>query len=355
MLYSVLLAHYVTRAEFMFDSDFDPKPSHKARRLVISVGLGLSLILILGVAVYSARAGIVPATSLLSPAKGSGVLNTQEHNVCNTPSHPIGDSSVSMRSGGLNRTFLVHLAPSYGNQPQPLVINYHGYDNTAQRTAQHTNMGAEADKAGFILIFPQAVDSPPSWNAGIGASGPTGDADDVQFTRDLISYFEKNYCIDAHRIYATGYSLGGGMAYRVACALSDQIAAFATVEGAFYRIPGGCNPSRPIPLLEIHGQADHLAPYDGNPSRDLASVQDFLNFWLAHDQCRPTNTVIFQKADVTGIAWPYCANGTVVEHYRISDGGHTWPGSSPLPALGYTTNTIDANVVIWNFFRQFTN
>ncbi len=87
----------------------------------------------------------------------------------------------------------------------------------------------------------------------------------------------------------------------------------------------------------------------------MASVQTMLNLWLGLDQCQSSNKVIFQKADVTGIEWPNCASGTVVEHYRISDGGHTWPGSSPEPSLGYTTQTIDANVVIWNFFKQFTS
>jgi polyhydroxybutyrate depolymerase len=212
-----------------------------------------------------------------------------------------------------------------------------------------------ADKAGFILVFPQAVDNPTSWNAGIGHFGPTGDADDVQFTRDLLSYLEKNYCVDTHRMYVTGYSEGGGMVYRLACELSTQIAAFATVEGAFYHVPGGCNPSRPVPFLEIHGQADQLAPYGGNPDSGMASVQTMLNIWLGIDRCQNTNKVIFQKDDVTGTEWSHCAPGTVVEHYRISDGGHTWPGSSPIPSLGFTTQTIDANVVIWNFFSQFSN
>lgn len=332
------------------------KPSHKVRRFIASVGVVVSLLIILGIAVYSAHAGIVPGATQLSPAPGSSTtISTQAHSSCDTPPHQAGDSSASIHSGGLNRTFIVHLAPSYGNQPQSLVINYHGYDNTAQRTAQHTNMGSEADKAGFILVFPQGVDNPPSWNAGIGAFGPTGDANDIQFTQDLISYFEHNYCVDAHRIYVTGYSLGGGMAYRIACALSNQIAAFATVEGAFYRIPGGCNPSRPVPLLEIHGQADRLAPYTGNPYMGMTAVQVYLNFWLARNKCTPANKVIFQKADVTAIEWPNCADGAVVQHYRISDGGHTWPGSSPMPQLGYTTHTIDANIVIWNFFSRFIN
>lgn len=314
-----------------------------------------AVLIIMGVFTFSARAGILSniGSNLTSPG-GIFNFNPKRANACTTPAHAPGENYLSIYSGGLKRYFLVHLAPSYGSLPQPLVLNYHGYDNTAQRTAQHTNMGATADQEGFILVFPQGVDSPPSWNAGVGADGPTGDADDVQFTRDLISYLEQNYCVDTHRIYAVGYSLGGGMAYRVACTLSNQIAAIATVEGAFYNIPGGCNPTLPIPVLEIHGQADQLAPYDGDPVKETASVQVYLNAWLSQDQCQSANKVIFQKDDVTAIEWPNCAGGVVVEHYRISDGGHTWPGSSPIPSLGYTSQTIDANTVIWNFVSQFS-
>lgn len=339
----------------MRNSDHDYARSLKIRRISGITGIILALLIILGVGVYSARAGILPGVAKPS---GPGITisgSLQVTSTCKTPQHQAGNSMLSIHSAGLTRTFLLHLAPSYGFQPQPLVINYHGYANTAQNTAQHTNMGAEADKEGFILVFPQAVDNPPSWDAGIGGYGPTGDADDVQFTRDLLSYLEKNYCIDTHRVYATGYSEGGGMAYRVACTLSNQITAFATVEGAFYHVPGGCNPTRPIPFLEIHGQADTFAPYNGNPNLDMTSVQTILNLWLSINHCQSASKVIFQKADVTGTEWPDCAAGTVVEHYRISDGGHTWPGSSPIPSLGYTTHTIDANVVIWNFLSQFSS
>src|SRR6516225_4059929 len=237
----------------MHDSGIDHQPSHKVRRVEVPAGKGISLVLILGIVVFIVHAAIVPGSNHQTPAPGSSRTNIAHlHDVCNTPPHRPGDSNSSILSGGLSRTLIVHLAPSYGSQPQALVINYHGYNNTALRTALRTNMETVADRAGFILVFPQGVDNPPAWNAGIGAFGPTGDADDVQFTQDLINYFEHNYCVDAHRIYVTGYSLGGGMAYRIACTLSDQIAAFATVAGAFYHIPGGCTPSRPVPLLEIH-------------------------------------------------------------------------------------------------------
>ena len=261
--------------------DSNHQSSHINRRFVVLTGIGISLVLILGAIVLNACAGTTPVIRQSSSTSVKSAINIIPiHNECHTPPHKIGDETLSIQSGELTRTFIVHLPPSYGLQPQALVMNYHGYQNTALRTAQRTNMGAEADKAGFILVFPQGVDNPPTWNAGVGAYGPTGDANDVQFTSDLISYFEHNYCVDAHRIYVTGYSLGGGMAYRIACTLSNQIAAFATVAGAFYRIPGGCKASRPIPVLEIHGQADQFAPYNGNVYVGMASVQTYLNFWL---------------------------------------------------------------------------
>ena len=334
--------------------DFE-RGSMTVRRLVGLGGIVLSISLLLTIAIYTHNLQPNPlpkinkliASSHNSPSPTSTIT-------CTTSQHITGDSTVSITSGGLKRSLLIHLAPSYGKQPQALVINYHGYNFTAEKMARYSNMAAEADKAGFILVFPQGLDNPPSWNAGIGAQGPTGDADDIQFTGDMLGFLEKTYCVDSHRIYVTGFSLGGGMAYRVACMLSKQIAAIATVAGAFYHVPGGCQPSRPVPVLEIHGQADQFAPYTGNPNMGMAAVQIYLNAWFDHDQCSESSQVIFQQGDVTGIAWKHCANGSVVEHYRISDGGHTWPGGGIIATLGYTTHVIDANAVIWNFFSRYS-
>src|SRR5712691_3853724 len=247
----------------MDHTDLTGQRTKRTNRLILTSGIIFSLVVILGYVVFafSSHSDLAGTTlaKLISPA-------TPKLTLCRTQPHNAGDSTASINSVGLKRTFIIHLAPSYRTQPQPLVINYHGYSSTASQFEQYTGMAAEADKAGFILVFPQGVDDPPSWNAGIGAYGPTADTDDVQFTRDMLKFLETHYCVDTHHIYVAGYSLGGGMAYRVACTLSNQIAAVATVAGAFYHAPGGCQPSRPIPVLEIHGQADRYAPYNGNPS-----------------------------------------------------------------------------------------
>jgi polyhydroxybutyrate depolymerase len=316
---------------------------------IATFSVGIVIVIVLSIVLYG---HVTRQPSIIRSSTSNRPISLVPIN-CATPPHNPGDSDVTIHSGGLARTFIMHLPPSYGTQPQPLIIVYHAYSMSSALMEHYTDMDAEADKAAFIVVYPQGVDQPSSWDAGNGAYGPTGDANDIQFTRDMLSYLEHTYCVDAHHVYAAGYSLGGGMAYRIACTLTSQFAAIATVSGAYYPISGGCHPSRPIPILEFHGQADQFAPYNGNPAALMAPVQSYLSEWLNLDRCSSEAQTFFQQGDVTGMRWDHCASGTSVVHYRISDGGHTWPGASPSKTLGYTTHIIDANVVIWNFFSQY--
>lgn len=365
MLYSAvyILITYLYKVRqkksFMYNRDFHHRQSFRARRLIAWICVAFSLLLLVGSLVYSLQAGIFPG--LGGKPIQLPILSSLNQNSSNTlcSSQAKGQYTRSLTSGGQKRTFVMYVPPSYNGQPLPVVFNYHGWDNTGIAMASYTNMGALAKKENFIVVFPQGAldtsDPPkPSWNAGVFLDGsPTAVADDVKFTSDMINYLRHDFCVDSHRIYVTGYSIGASMAYRVACDLSTQIAGLATVEGAFYHIANGCNAKRPIPFLEIHGLADLYAPYGGSGAK--LPVQTLLNLWLSIDKCNTNSTrTIFAQKDVTGIEWPSCANGSLVQHYKISDGGHVWPGAStPHPDLGYTTHTIDANVVIWNFFKPF--
>ena len=313
------------------------------------IGLGVILASALLIYIYTAHQGPSLTVTGVLARHQAVVTPTLPPIICKTPMHTTGDSTVMISSAGLQRTMLIHLAPTYGRQPQALVILYHGYSMTVQAMERTSGMDAEADKAGFVVVYPQGVDVPPSWNAGVGAYGPTGDADDIQFTRDILTYMKHNYCVDTHRVYLSGFSLGGGMVYRLACTLTDQIAAVATVSGAYYPLPEGCHPSRPLSIMEIHGAADPSAPYNGNPDLRMASVRDYLNDWTTRDQCTGNPTPFFQEGDVTGIEWTHCADDTIVRHYRISDGVHSWPGSP------HTTTVINGDVVIWKFLSQFSH
>lgn len=314
-----------------------------ARQRVGIVGLFLGGLVLLGTLLLYLNGCSIGAGFSFTPTP----TPTLPPITCTTPQQKTGVSTQTIPSGGLDRTFRLYLSPSYGRIPLPVIISYHGYSGTAslmEATTGFDQIAKQEGFKGFIAVYPQGYEDTPTWNAGNGAAGPTGSEDDIQFTSDMLTYLGQNYCIDSQRVYVDGFSLGGGLAYRLACDMSDQITAIATASGAYYPLPEGCHPSRPVPVLEFHGLADTSAPYDGNPSLRMASVQDYLNTWLTIDQCDTTPSVFLQQGDVTGSEWTQCADGVKVRHYRISDGVHSWP----------TTHVINASQEVWNFFKQFS-
>lgn len=139
----------------------------------------------------------------------------------------------------------------------PLVNNLHGFTPNAAEQERLSGMSAKADEVGFIVVYPEALGNSQAWHVGPGAQG----AADVEFIRDLIRHLKSQWSIDPGRIYATGISNGGGMVHRLACDLSDVIAAIAPVSGA-YLFSKSCQPTWPVPVVAFHGTADQIVPYE---------------------------------------------------------------------------------------------
>ena len=99
---------------------------------------------------------------------------------------------------------------------------------------------------------------------------------DVRFISELIDKLEAAYNIDPARIYANGFSNGGGMAFVLSCTLSDRIAAVGMV-GAAQTLPWSwCTDHRPVPMIAFHGTADPIGSVQrrsvvGRPDRFRAS------------------------------------------------------------------------------------
>src|SRR5690606_3308049 len=143
-----------------------------------------------------------------------------------------------------------------------LVLNFHGFTSADWQEALLTRMDREVDARGVIVAYPQGVAT--SWNAGACCGTAWADAvDDVGFVRALIEHLEAEYCIDARGVDATGMSNGGFLSHRLACELSDRIAAIAPVAGVLGVDPASCAPSRPVPVWQFHGTEDPLVPYEG--------------------------------------------------------------------------------------------
>ena len=264
----------------------------------------------------------------------------------------------TIRSGGLVRDYRLYVPRAYnGSRPVPLLLNLHGYGSNNSQQEQYGDFRPIADTANFLVVHPNGVLSggTRSWNT-FSAPG-TGGPNDVAFLAALIDSISARYNVDASRVYSTGMSNGGFMSYELACQLSNRVAAIASVTGSMIQSRlAVCRPTRAVPIMEIHGTADNTVPYNGIGV--IVSIPTLLANWVQRNGCNPT-PVITQVPDInttdgsTAERQVYSGgrNGSIVEHYRIIGGGHTWPGA-PI-SVGVTNRDINASREIWRFLRPY--
>lgn len=267
----------------------------------------------------------------------------------------------SISFGGITRNYIVKTPTVFmPGQQRPLVFNLHGYSSNASQQQFYCAMNAVADTAGFIVCYPDGINN--AWNSGWTGVYGSG-IDDVGFISALIDTLHTLYNIDLSRVYACGMSNGGFQSYRMACELENRICAFASVTGTFTdSVAFYCSPSRPVPIMEIHGTADNTVNYNGGAF--YKGIEETIAFWVNHNQCLTTadttdvpNTVLTDSTTAQIISYRNCAADAQVVLIKIQDGGHTWPGSPlDLSGLGYgfTSQDINASSAIWNFFNQFS-
>jgi polyhydroxybutyrate depolymerase len=283
-------------------------------------------------------------TTTLIPTSGCG----------KKPPISVGSSaSQTLQVGGMKRQYRLHLPAGYVPwRRHSLVLAFHGHDSTAALFEHLTSFSTLADADHFIAVFPQGSVGPDGltgWNTS-RAKDPS--VNDLLFVSQLLSHLQSQLCVDPARIYAAGFSNGGGFTAVLACHFADRIAAFASVSGEYYPQPGGCDPARPVPILEIHGTSDGTVPYLGSRRLHYSSVSDWLSGWALRDGCRAGPSTFYLQGYVSGRAWTKCRGSGEVVQYTILSGWHVWPDSlsrTPLPA---PDAHFAATQVIWSFFAH---
>ena len=265
--------------------------------------------------------------------------------------------NASITHGGLQRDYILYLPAAYdGLTDVPLLFNFHGYTSNATQQMFYGDFRSIADTANFIIVHPEGtLDNSNTTHFNVGWGGST--VDDVGFTSALLDTLISQYSINQDRVYSTGMSNGGYMSFRLACELSDRIAAVASVTGAMVPTTlNSCSPSHITPVMQIHGTTDLTVPYNG--AVWSSSVPDILNYWKIYNSLNPTPFIepILDVDPTDGSTVEREAyvdnNGCmIVTHFKINNGGHTWPGS-PFD-IGGTNYDIDASVEVWRFLSQF--
>jgi len=298
------------------------------------------------------------------------------------------------------RPYLVHVPSPVPTGALPIFLAIHGGGGNASAMlrstcasgdpSDSTCLNALSDQEGFVVVYPNGTANPDwckqdpkycevrTFNAGGGkfgyncASGYACDTDidELAYFNNLLSDVATIVNVDQSRIYASGISNGGAMSHRLACQMSNRIAAIASVAAANqFSTSDDCSPVRAVPVMEIHGLSDAVWPYYGGPSNqstvvgDMFSEKTSVQDWVIRNHCDPGAGIVNWLPNVdpingtrAGIAInSSCADNSEVIHYFIQGGGHAWPGGwqiLPPSTMGYVSYAISGNQIIWDFFKS---
>ena len=233
----------------------------------------------------------------------------------------------------------MHVPSAYkGDTPVPLLIDYHPIGGSSEGQMKDTKYKSLTDKEGVISLYPQGTTKTmgPGWNVGPCCSND----DDLEFTREMIKYVREKACIDPQRIYAAGFSMGGGMSNHVACMMSDVFAAVAPAAMDLNKTNSAqCKKTRPIAVINFRGTSDPVCKYQGgdsgyNDGLNFLGAEGTFRFWAEADGCTGSPAKNKDGCD----EYSNCRDGVKVVLCTKQGGGH---------------DQGDGNIG-WPFLKQFT-
>ncbi len=255
--------------------------------------------------------------------------------------------------GEETRTYFVYIPSSYDdNNATPLLINFHGFGGSAEDFANDigggsSNLNSFADAHNFIVVYPQGVErskGDSEWDPG--DNGATSIIDnDVFFVDKLIENISQEWNIDPLRIYASGYSNGGMMAYGLACNRADVFAAIGVMSGTML-IDEGCDLSLQTSIIIFHGIEDNVLPYNGD--QNFQSLSAVIDYWLGHNDISSSTleSTLSNNGDILRDIYADNSRNLSITSYTVNNeydkpGGHVW----------FTDDINDKhpNEILWEF------
>ena len=247
----------------------------------------------------------------------------------------------SVQVNDKTRTCLLYV-PNNVQDSAPLIISLHGAGGTVTTTSHDPDFNSIADQEGFIVAYPQGLQTTFPGLGGMQAPGWTSTGEenfDTDFLKALIEDIDSKYTLDRQRLYCCGFSNGGMMTYVMANTCSHIFAAFAAISGyPINEFHLHHTSWRPVPFLHIHGKADDFVKYSLVPN----IIEDMVD----RNGANPVPVVTTVNGKYTKSVYEAGEGGFPIIFYEIDGMGH-----SP-----FTNNTEDnsSSKTMWNFFKQYT-
>jgi len=222
----------------------------------------------------------------------------------------------------------LHIPRGYTNKPYALILAFHGYTLSADQMSRSSEFSDYSDQENnFIVAYPQGWED--SWNAGsCCGTAVLLQLDDYGLARTLVSEISSLACVDPAKVFTTGFSNGCFLSQGLICKAPDLFAASACGSGGNVML-SDCSRdydrfNDTLNILEIHGTADTIVPYYGNPLLGFPPVpKNFVdNSELLNCQSGPRTT--HSKGNVRCEEYYNCDGGKVVEQCTVTLGVHRW-------------------------------
>jgi polyhydroxybutyrate depolymerase len=304
-----------------------------------------------------------PAIDLPPPPPPADVLIEDSGTAVDSGS-PVPDAGVATPDAGTafdggaivaERPYRLHVPPNLDKtKPLPLVVLFHGYGSDSVQQDAYFGLSNLADQKGFLLALPDGTRNSTGlrfWNATDGCCNfYKQSVDDVLYFRAIVADVQSRYAVDPRRVFVVGHSNGAFMSHRLACEASEQIAAIVSLAGAQWKDPAKCQPSKPVAILEVHGDADATIHYDGGvvddpigpPGGPYPSARETVAQWAVLEGCSGALAPTGTRKD---LVWTLGGSETRVEAYAgCAVELWTIEGGPHVPAFG-----SEWGPAIWQF------
>jgi poly(hydroxyalkanoate) depolymerase family esterase len=278
-----------------------------------------------------------------------------------------------------------------GSTEVPLVVMLHGCTQSPDQFKDETRMNEVAEAETFVVIYPDQTTSAHynecwQWFNDANTTRANGE---LALIKGMVNDVKADHAIDDSRVYAAGFSAGGGFVPNLVVEYADVFAAGGVHSGLMYDVAesesegsstmsdcsSGPTPeqegqhaydrmesfgvTRPVPTVVFHGTADYTVyPCNGDQEAERATVTNDLaldgsdNDYLdatADDTTTGSGDSLsytrYEYADDDGTVW--------VEQYEVDGMGHAWSGGAS--GGSYTApGGPDASQRIWDFFSRYT-
>jgi polyhydroxybutyrate depolymerase len=245
-----------------------------------------------------------------------------------------------------------------------MVICLHGTGGNAGQFERSYGFNEKADKEGFVAVYPDGVPKTDgvgvlkvrTWNAGTCCDfAMYTNVNDVKFISSIIDRISSNFHINKRRVYVTGMSNGGMLAYRLASELPNKIAPVGVVSGTMVS-PKDASLKGSVPLIHIHAKPDDKVPFAGGEglgNYNFPPVMEGLKYWAKRNSCL-SEPSIDRRTGYEIMNWKNQHDVITNQCYLTYDGGHAWPSASASSRLSDQPSTIiNATDLIWDFCSRF--